>query len=324
MLRLKRKEFQQSGAEPFQFYDFSTLAPLLSMKGVSGLEKVILGRIYGIINLVNSKIYIGQTTQSLKQRFNQHARAKSYIGNAIRKYGKENFVYELIEECATAERLDERERFWIAEFNCVYPRGYNRTPGGDSVKGGSSILNLKRSISAKKFWDSKSPEERSNIAKKRESSKTPEERSTTARKAAATRNANSTPEERHEIAKKSVATKKAQYESQSPEEQAATDKNRSEVAKKRAAAKTPEEKSVSAKKAAATRKAQYEAQTIEEKALTDLKRSEAVKKGRTKMSPEERSAYAHKAWQTKRANKAKKQKLIKNLIDLIKKFGERF
>lgn len=239
------------------------------MKGVSGLEKVIVGVIYEIINLVDGKIYIGQTTQSLKLRFGQHARTKSYIGNAIRRYGKENFICEVIEECATAEQLDERERFWIAEFDCIYPRGYNRTPGGDSVRGGCPPLNLKRSISAKRFWNSK----------------TPEERSATARKSAVTRNANSTPEERSKILKKSAATIKAEYEAKSPEEQAIIDKKCSEIAKKRAATKTPEEKSVSAKKAAATRKAKYEAQTIEEKALTDLKRSEAVKKGRAKMSP---------------------------------------
>ena len=249
------------------------------------MEKVIAGRIYGIINLVNGKIYVGQTTQSLKQRFGQHARAKSYIGNAIRKYGRENFVCEIIEECTTLEELDERERFWIAEFDCIYPKGYNRTPGGDSVRGGSPALNAKRSAAMKKVWATRSPDERSNMAKNREAAKTPEERSATARKSAATRIANSTPEERSATA----------------------------IARERA--KSPEKRAEADRKAGLSRKKYMAKKSLEERRQITAKARE-VSMART---AEEKSAAANKAWATRRDRAAEKQRLIKNLIDLIKK-----
>ena len=89
------------------------------------------GVIYVIINLLNGMRYVGQTRQRLKKRMSQHASANSYIDNAIRHYGWDNFTVEVIEECATPEQLNERERFWIAYFNCNHPNGYNLTDGGN-------------------------------------------------------------------------------------------------------------------------------------------------------------------------------------------------
>ena len=91
------------------------------------------GIIYKITNTINGKIYIGKTTRALDVRFNEHVKADSYIGNAIRKYGEENFLREVIEECETSKQLNEREIFWIAHFNCKQPNGYNQTDGGDGA-----------------------------------------------------------------------------------------------------------------------------------------------------------------------------------------------
>jgi group I intron endonuclease len=44
--------------------------------------------------------------------------------NAIKKYGKDNFTIEVIEE-ALLETLDEKEAYWILKKNTVYPNGYN-------------------------------------------------------------------------------------------------------------------------------------------------------------------------------------------------------
>lgn len=94
------------------------------------------GIIYKLTNLVNGKAYVGQTTRSLDLRFKQHATCKtSLIGKAIRKYGTENFSREKIEECDTLEWLNEREKFWIAYFNCKVPNGYNQTDGGEGASG---------------------------------------------------------------------------------------------------------------------------------------------------------------------------------------------
>ncbi len=89
------------------------------------------GVVYLIVCKLNGKPYVGQTKQKLHRRMEQHKVASSAIGNAIRKYGLENFTIEVIEECETLEQLNEREMFWIAYFNSKAPNGYNLTNGGE-------------------------------------------------------------------------------------------------------------------------------------------------------------------------------------------------
>lgn len=90
------------------------------------------GFIYKITNKTNGMIYVGQTTRTVEARFEDHKHCKtSYIGRAIRKYRVENFTIEVLEECETADLLNERERFWIAFFKCRWPNGYNMTDGGE-------------------------------------------------------------------------------------------------------------------------------------------------------------------------------------------------
>ena len=95
--------------------------------------------IYKYQNKLNGKIYIGQSTD-IERRYQQHlwdAEKRPEQGTgidlAINKYGINNFTFEIIEQC-NSEQLDERERFWIEYFNS-YTDGYNRTPGGSSLKG---------------------------------------------------------------------------------------------------------------------------------------------------------------------------------------------
>lgn len=84
--------------------------------------------IYKITNLINGKIYIGQHIQYTKS-------IDSYMGSGIllkkaqKKYGISNFKKEIIEEC-TLENINEREIYWISEFNCITPNGYNLAKGG--------------------------------------------------------------------------------------------------------------------------------------------------------------------------------------------------
>ena len=97
------------------------------------------GRIYKITNKVNGKIYVGQTMKSLEERFKKHCwgttEKDSYhfnmaIKKAIKKYGKQNFTIELIEEVGQ-NKLDEREVYWISYYNS-YNQGYNCTLGGQN------------------------------------------------------------------------------------------------------------------------------------------------------------------------------------------------
>lgn len=89
--------------------------------------------VYKITNLENGKIYVGQTRRTLEERFKEHCQADSAIGRAIRKHGKEKFKCEILETCKTLEELNEREKFWIKTFDCMIPKGYNKTDGGQST-----------------------------------------------------------------------------------------------------------------------------------------------------------------------------------------------
>lgn len=94
--------------------------------------------IYKITNLINHKMYIGQSVH-IEQRWKDH-KARAYykdceeyerpLYRAMRKYGLDNFDFEIVEEC-TVEALNERERYWIKFYN-TFSDGYNLTVGGDS------------------------------------------------------------------------------------------------------------------------------------------------------------------------------------------------
>lgn len=96
--------------------------------------------IYKITNLVNGKVYVGQST-NIPTRWRRHRAEVNNPNNdyplyrAMRKYGLENFSFEIIEECSK-ELLDSRERYWIKTLDSYY-NGYNQTSGGQA--GGASI-----------------------------------------------------------------------------------------------------------------------------------------------------------------------------------------
>lgn len=82
--------------------------------------------IYKITNILNGKIYVGQDSNNDPEYYG----SGKIIKNAIKKYGKENFIKETIEFCETKEKLNEREIYWISEINSIVPNGYNITSGG--------------------------------------------------------------------------------------------------------------------------------------------------------------------------------------------------
>lgn len=96
----------------------------------------MIGYIYKVTNKINGKIYIGQTIQSVKDRWYRHcgksgiskAELNTHFKRAILKYGKENFLIETIEVCDSSQ-LDKREKFYISYYDS-YKNGYNSTTGG--------------------------------------------------------------------------------------------------------------------------------------------------------------------------------------------------
>ena len=87
--------------------------------------------IYLITNLINGKQYVGQSI-GIAHRWVQHKNSKEDypISKAIRKYGKDNFKFEIIENCLPKD-LDKKEKYYIKKYNTVIPNGYNITYGGN-------------------------------------------------------------------------------------------------------------------------------------------------------------------------------------------------
>lgn len=81
--------------------------------------------IYKIQNLINKKIYIGQSVH-IEIRWMQHCKPSSHslISQSIKKYGKENFSFEIIKLCSK-EQLNFWETFYIKQYNSLVPNGYN-------------------------------------------------------------------------------------------------------------------------------------------------------------------------------------------------------
>lgn len=93
--------------------------------------------IYKITNIINGKVYIGQTRKTIQQRLARHIydSKRSSLSHlplyrAFNKYGIENFNIELL-EYVSAEEANDKEKYYIKLFNS-YNEGYNATLGGDS------------------------------------------------------------------------------------------------------------------------------------------------------------------------------------------------
>ena len=71
------------------------------------------GIIYKTINLINGKIYVGQTTRNNRPKYYGSG---TYLINAINKYGKDNFKRETLEECNSQIELNTREIYWISKL----------------------------------------------------------------------------------------------------------------------------------------------------------------------------------------------------------------
>lgn len=103
-------------------------------------KKIICG-IYKITNNkkgdpMYQKVYIGQSID-INARFIEHnkpSKNEQQIDKDINRLGRENFIYEVIEECSK-EDLNKREVYWINYYNS-YKDGYNNTLGGQAYTKG--------------------------------------------------------------------------------------------------------------------------------------------------------------------------------------------
>jgi len=109
--------------------------------------------VYKIVCVKNGKIYIGQTSEGIIERWNRHVtylrltpvEKRSCLQRAMIKYGVESFKIEPVEKCSNQEELDVAEKKWIAETRSYdHEFGYNMTMGG---RGGLPTDDVKQKIS---------------------------------------------------------------------------------------------------------------------------------------------------------------------------------
>lgn len=108
--------------------------------------------IYKILNIVNNKIYIGQSVSHIlnhkrfrpygmegrfkchiSEAFSNKKNQSFYLNSSIKKYGPSAFSLELLHNCSI-EDADEIETEEILKNNSLFPNGYNLNTGGRSFR----------------------------------------------------------------------------------------------------------------------------------------------------------------------------------------------
>ena len=102
---------------------------------------MVYGYIYKIENLVNNKIYIGQSinihnrklTHFVLLRTNKHD--NDYLQKSFNKYGESNFKFTVLNYATNKNTLDQLEIDYINHYNCLNKdSGYNLSSGGSNGK----------------------------------------------------------------------------------------------------------------------------------------------------------------------------------------------
>lgn len=103
--------------------------PYTDLIGRVGLTSTVCG-IYKITNIENQMTYVGQAV-NIADRWKQHikrgigadAPTQNKLYPAMKKFGPENFTFEIIEKCSR-DKLNERENYW-QEFYKAKEFGYS-------------------------------------------------------------------------------------------------------------------------------------------------------------------------------------------------------
>ena len=107
--------------------------------------------IYKIINNKTQEFYIGQTIKNIEYRFRKHKemsiRGGGYkLHNAMRKYGVENFIIEILDIADNLQQLNEKEIYYIDTLKPYY----NILPGGQIRLTENSIKKMRLSLIGRK------------------------------------------------------------------------------------------------------------------------------------------------------------------------------
>ena len=101
-----------------------------------------MNEVYLITNLVNGKRYVGVTHCGYLNRYKGHIQSakqgrRTALYDAMRKYGIDSFVVELVESNIPDELIGYVEMYYISKYNTFIDNrcGYNMTLGGGGVAG---------------------------------------------------------------------------------------------------------------------------------------------------------------------------------------------
>jgi hypothetical protein len=106
------------------------------------------GVIYRHIYKLDGRSYIGQSVNE-KERTNSHRKSKdpTYFHRAVRKYGWENFITEILHENIDMMYLDDWEIYYISKYDTFGKNGFNMTRGGGGIRGYKHTEEHKRWLS---------------------------------------------------------------------------------------------------------------------------------------------------------------------------------
>lgn len=75
--------------------------------------------------------YVDVTRQKVTTRIRQHKKGKQFVDKEVKRVGWEgNWDYWIVEEHVPANLISDCEQRWIKFFDCIFPKGYNKTGGG--------------------------------------------------------------------------------------------------------------------------------------------------------------------------------------------------
>ena len=209
--------------------------------------------IYKVTNKINGKAYIGSHYGKTNDSYFGSGIA---ITRAVEKYGKENFIKEIIEIQPTKQLMLEEESYWLNKLKCsTNPEYYNMT----NTAGGGCLI------------DGKTEEERKNIITKQAAGRRPKQKQITKKMLETKRQWN----EKQKLKNKIEMSKshKEAYARLTPEQKAARIKKISET--KRNLPKW--KKAITSKKHSERAKKWRNSLTIEQKIEYSKKLSESQK-----------------------------------------------
>ena len=151
----------------------------ISYQELKKVSKLVVSGIYKIENLINHKVYIGQSKDIIYRlktgHLSLHKECNPYLKKAFIKYGFNNFSFEVIKETYD---VDYWETFLIQIYHATDNKyGYNILPGGEG--GNSEItkqswedktIREKRKMGTESYWNSEEGQEQRRINSERNKS----------------------------------------------------------------------------------------------------------------------------------------------------------